>query len=349
MVSNSSPVRFVRSAFGVGALTALILSQVASADVFNMPDSQKSLLFVPVGDVGNAANTNGRGSVNYNYQIGTYDVTVAQYTQFLNAVAWTDPYHLWNSNMGNTSTATLGQISRSGASGSYTYTFQTGHDNMPVNNISWGDAVRFANWLSNGQRATGVEDGTTTEQGSYTVNGAITDATLNNVNRNANASYVIPTRDEWYKAAYYKGNGLNAGYWLYATQNNTVPSNIMNADGLNNATYYNNGYTDPVNYFTEVGFFHLCPSPYGAFDMAGEMWQWGETRVSSTTRDVHSGSFAGGSQYLPSSRTTTDYFNDSYYDGSTGFRVAAVPEPASLALLGIGAVALLTRRHGRKG
>jgi hypothetical protein len=37
-----------------------------------------------------------------------------------------------------------------------------------VNHVSWYDAVRFANWLHNGQ-PTGAQDNTTTEGGAYTL------------------------------------------------------------------------------------------------------------------------------------------------------------------------------------
>ena len=41
------------------------------------------------------------GSVGYAYQMGEYDMTVGQYCQFLNAVAKTDTYGLYNSYMGS--------------------------------------------------------------------------------------------------------------------------------------------------------------------------------------------------------------------------------------------------------
>ena len=68
--------------------------------------------------------TTGYGSVSYVYQIGEYDVTVGQYCQFLNAVAKTDSYGLYNSNMA-TDYATIG-IARSGSSGSYSYSVAGG-------------------------------------------------------------------------------------------------------------------------------------------------------------------------------------------------------------------------------
>ena len=65
-----------------------------------MPAGQTSLQFVPVGDPGNAADSTGYGAVPYKYQMGKYDVTTAQYVEFLNAVAAADdPYGLWSTQM----------------------------------------------------------------------------------------------------------------------------------------------------------------------------------------------------------------------------------------------------------
>jgi sulfatase modifying factor 1 len=58
---------------------------------------------VPIGNPGNPADTavmttdgtTGYGSVDHAFRIGKYDVTVGQYTAFLNAVAATDPYGLY--------------------------------------------------------------------------------------------------------------------------------------------------------------------------------------------------------------------------------------------------------------
>jgi len=69
------------------------------ADVFNMPSGQTSLQWVTVGDPGNGTDSTGYGSVAYVYQMGKYDATAARYSQFLNAVAKTDTYGLYNSGM----------------------------------------------------------------------------------------------------------------------------------------------------------------------------------------------------------------------------------------------------------
>src|ERR1043166_7794532 len=93
-------------------------------------------------------------------------------------------------------------IARAGVSGGYTYSV-IGSPNHPVTYVNWGDAVRFANWLHNGQPS-GLQDATTTEDGAYTLNGALSNADLSAVSRNADASWFIPTENEWYKAAYYQ-------------------------------------------------------------------------------------------------------------------------------------------------
>ena len=60
---------------------------------------------VPVGNPGNAPDTRydriSVGSVDHVYQIGKYEVTAGQYTEFLNAVAKADPNGLYNTAMGD--------------------------------------------------------------------------------------------------------------------------------------------------------------------------------------------------------------------------------------------------------
>jgi formylglycine-generating enzyme required for sulfatase activity len=311
-----------------------------SADVFKMPTGQTSLDFVTVGNLGNAADpSTGQGAVPYMYQMGKYDVTAGQYCQFLNAVAKTDTYGLYNSGMA-TAYPTVA-ITQSGSPGSYSYSVTGSYSqgvNCPMFDVNWADAARFCNWLQNGQ-PTGPEGAGTTESGAYTLDGAITDAALMAVNRNSGATYAIPNRNEWYKAAYY--NPSNANYWLYPTQSNTAPSNVLSATGTNNANYCPLGSecTDPVNCLTPVGAFASSPGAYGTYDMGGDVWQWNEFG-----NDVARALYGGCWGY-----DFDNYLESSGGGGGTptqawvqfGFRVVSVPEPGSIALLLTGATALL--------
>jgi len=141
----------------------------------------------------NASDTTGYGSVGYKYNIGKFPVTNTQYCQFLNLKALSDPYGLYNSNMGSN---VRGGITRSGSSGSYSYTVKTNMGNKPVVYISWFDAARFCNWMHNNM-GTG-----STENGSYNLNGALSGVFY----KNNGARFWIPTGNEWYKAAYYNPN-----------------------------------------------------------------------------------------------------------------------------------------------
>ncbi len=66
---------------------------------------------VPIGNPGNAPDFTGYGSVAYEYNIGANEVTIGQYAAFLNAVAATDTFGLYNGNMPDP----LGGITRSGS------------------------------------------------------------------------------------------------------------------------------------------------------------------------------------------------------------------------------------------
>jgi formylglycine-generating enzyme required for sulfatase activity len=302
-----------------------------------------------VGNTGNTGELSGEaagglgptrisGAVNYPYSIGTYEVTAGQYTEFLNAVAATDTYGLYSESMYLSPAGC--KIQRSGTSGSYTYSVAMEWKNRPVNSVSWGDAARFANWMQNGQPRD-AQGPSTTEDGSYYLNGAFSDDQLLAVTRKPDATWVIPSEDDWYKAAYYDP-GLNVGaggYYDYPTGSNTEPSNVLNVpDDGNNANFYAGGgdYTiDSPYYRTEFGEFENSQSPYGTFDQAGNLWEWTEAILDGSSRGLRGGSFSSFAYSLRaadrySGNPTGEFIN-------VGFRVASVPEPntAVLAIVGL--------------
>ena len=310
---------------------------------------------VPVGNPGNAADMrynliikpDGFGRVDYSYRIGKYEVTAGQYCDFLNAVAKTDTYGLYNPAM-DTAVSSYGcNIKRSGVSGNYSYMVADEWANRPVNNVSWGDAARYVNWLANGRRI-GAQDATTTEDGSYYLNGARTSAQLQAVTRKQNATFVIPTEDEWYKAAYHKNDGITGNYWDYPTRGNAVPSNdLLHPDPGNNANFYDYlDYTLGGPYWrTEVGALGNSPSPYGTFDQGGNVCEWTETLLLGWARGVRGGSFLTGSGPLRGQEWK--YSDPANENDSFGFRIARVPEPVTLGLLALGVQVMFGHKRTR--
>jgi sulfatase modifying factor 1 len=298
---------------------------------------------------------NGVGSVAYSYNIGKTEVTNAQYVNFLNAVAASDPYGLYNANMG---TDTLGGITRSGNSGSYAYSVKVPalggtytYDNKPVVYVDWGDTARFANWLGNGQPM-GAADASTTEAGAYTLNGATSDSALINVTRNAGARWWLPSDNEWYKAAYF--NPSTVSYYDYPTSNSTAPNNNPPSNDTGNSANFN-----PVdrNYpWTDAGAYALSPSPFGTFDQGGNAWEWTDTRLDITdSGSTFSFRFLRGGTALlnsPSDLHASDWLKHFPTNGrfDDGFRVAtlSVPEPSAILLIALAMTGLAFGRGQRR-
>lgn len=70
-------------------------------------------------------------------------ITASQYCEFLNQMAATDPWHLYETAMGNN--MTMATIIRSGEPGSYFYSVVSGHENYPISYIKELAAMRFCN------------------------------------------------------------------------------------------------------------------------------------------------------------------------------------------------------------
>ena len=309
--------------------------------------------WVTVGDAGNAADTTTYGAVADAFQIMKFEWTNSQYVEFLNAVDpdGTNPNSVYNNDMG--SNARGGISFTSGNTAGSKYAPKTNMGDKPVNYVSWFDAARVANWLQNGQ-GTG-----STETGAYTLNGATTG---NAPAVNSGATYYIPTEDQWYKAAYYKGGGTTAGYWDYATQSDTDPTavtagttGIGSAGATGNFANFNRGadWNSQDGNVTTVGT-NGGASAYGAFDMSGNVYEWNDLdglAASGSSRGLRGGDWNNNAFNLSSSlRSAIDPSNE--FD-IIGFRLASpvpVPEPSTCAvgLAGIACAGWGMWRRGKR-
>jgi formylglycine-generating enzyme required for sulfatase activity len=318
---------------------------LAAAAVAAPTASAVTIDWVTVGAPDNAADTDPVncgpssaspcGTVATPYKIGKYEVTNAQYAEFLNAVADTDTNALYNTSMD--SDATFGGITQSGVSGSYTYTVKAGFASKPVTYVSFWDAARFSNWLQNGQ-LTGLQTSLTTEDGAYTLTPAAIAA--NSVLRNLTASVFLPSENEWYKAAYY--DPIAGLYYDYPTGTDTVTGCV--APGSDTGNSANCSRAESV--LTNVGAYSLSDSPSGTFDQGGNVWEWHEQIKFGSGRGLrggawnnHAGDLAAGVSFLA---------NSAGRGADIGFRVASIPEPSTalLVLTGLGGLALRHRRRG---
>jgi len=223
------------------------------------------LAFVLVDDPNNEADLEtGFGAVLSPFQIGTYQVTAAQYSVFLNAVTPTENrYGLYDERMG--SDPDVACITYNPNELPH-YKPIPGREDLPITYVNLFCAVRFCNWMSHGSPSIDSENLTQdqiaaiTETGSYRIHtDQVGRETINQwIEATANAPFFIPNEDQWYKAAYYqneKGKIMtydpddpipsvqNEGsfkYWNYPTQSMSAPFNSPSSYADNVvATYYN--------------------------------------------------------------------------------------------------------------
>ena len=276
---------------------AIVVALITSASATVTMD------WVTIGNANNAADpaTGSRyGAVNHIYQIGKYEVTNAQYGEFLNAKGAANANGIYSDSMPSYG------ITQSGTSGSFSFTVTTALATRPVVYVSWFDAARFANWMMNGQGNDSMETG------AYTLN----NATSGIITANIGAQVYIPRENEWYKAAYY--NAANASYSLYPNGQNTITTAEAN-------------YDLSIGSSTDVGAYSGDPSSYGTYDQGGNVKEWDDAVISGSSRGYRGGGWYGWGNNLRS--TARPFYDPSSENNLLGFRVASVvPEPASILL-----------------
>jgi formylglycine-generating enzyme len=333
--------------------TAVQLPCQAGTVTFGTGGNQFSMEFVTIGNPGNAADTTGApnpaGKVRYSYDIGKFEVSRLMIERY-------------NSEFG---VANGLEITLSDA---FRYSFRDRDDNvyfltnslLPATGVSWNEAARFVNWLNTSTGNVAAYK--------FTTNGVNDDIDLwtpgdagydaSNPYRNSLAKYVLPSYNEWYKAAYYDPNTRT--YWDFPTGSNTAPNEVLGGTEPNTAVYRNTAPApNPETPDTpaETNFAGGL-SPYGVMGLGGNVFEWEESSFDlansshSSGRGIRGGDWTLNSYFLSSS-TRGSGGSPSNENNVIGFRVASlsssaapVPEPSTLVigtLFGLGG--LLAKRR----
>ena len=155
-----------------------------------------------------------------------------------------------------------------------------------MNYVSFYDALRFANWLHNGQPS-GAQGPATTEDGAYTITAQ--GIASNSIARNPAAIVALASEDEWYKAAYYDAAG--ASYFDYPAGTDTAVR-VRGARRDREHRELRRRRRHPgVGSRPRSASYTGAASPNGTFDQGGNVWEWNEAIVDGTSRGLRGGSF----------------------------------------------------------
>jgi len=300
---------------------------------FGSGTNQFNMEFVTIGNPFNTADTSGdpnpAGSVGYVYGIGRFEVSIGMINKY-------------NENFG--------------IANSLVITPNIDGTNKPIRNASWNEAARFVNWLNTSKGGFAAYKFTTT---GVNEDIALWDPVLDpfdydplNKFRSKRATYVLPSYNEWYKAAYFDPNKPGgAGYWIYPTGSNTAPTAVPFGTQTGTAVYLGGGGLGdgPADVDSAGGL-----SPYGVMGMGGNVLEWEESAYNlqndagnawRASRGGHwndSGAGPLGSGWRISPVPPNSKLR--------GFRVAMVtptggevPEPTSLTIFGLGALGMAYR------
>lgn len=133
-----------------------------------------------------------------------------------------------------------------------------GDDDRPVVKVSWQDAARFCNWLS---EKDGLPAAYRLENGTYT---PVVPATI---------GYRLPTEAEWaWAARYAKGPKPTRFPWGEAMPPTKVHANYADTAAASMVPYYISGYNDSYRGTAPTGSFGA--NELGIFDLAGNVSEW---------------------------------------------------------------------------
>jgi hypothetical protein len=312
-------------------ICAAVVSAAACAsraDTFGSGANTFTIGFTVIGNPGNPADTSGdpnpAGSVGYKYRIGTFEVSEDM-------------------------------VTKANALGGLGITIDSRSANRPATSVNWNEAARFVNWLNTSSGYSSAYKFAVQPGGEgYDASDNIQlwqagDAGYDAANpyRNSKARYVLPTSDEWYKSAYYDSalNGGAGGYWNYATASDNPPVITVSGTAAGTAVY---GWVSSVPAeITLAGGL----SPYGTMAQTGNVYEWNESPINpliyapDSLRGLRGGNWSLSAAYsYQMSSSVRQAIEPTFVSPGFGFRIAAVPEPSTYALMGVGLLGLMVCR-----
>jgi formylglycine-generating enzyme required for sulfatase activity len=338
---------------------AVVLVRAGSA--LAQPDPS-GIDFVTVGAPGNAPWTGGgtnnnRGEVDYNFRIGKYEVTTAQWAEFFNA-ALDRPS---NDRIPDVFAPTQwGAVSATPNNpGGQHFAVPAGNAMLPVGGVDWRTCAIFCNWLCGGKSSarsaflSGAYDVSTF--GYFNGGSRFTDQLAHS----PGAPYWIPTLDEWMKAAHYDPNRNGTGGWCLYSNSSDNPY-VYGPPGylVNGQPATANGGWDDISipghdpFSVPLGAYSNVMSPWGLFDVAGGTSEWLEEAL------IFPGDTLPHDRYFEGSAWETPVFGDdqagsrgggdspTYFGYDVGLRIAAsVPSPTCPYAFTMGLAFVLRRRR----
>ncbi len=291
--------RLLSSALGLAAVLAATASLAqAQKETFGSGTNEFNMDFVEVGDAGNLADTNSRGAVSYPYRIATLEVSEDQ-------------------------------IDKARANGLANVSSGAWAADQPAAFIHWFEAAAFVNFLNEqggfapAYNITWDEDNQTWRMEPWASDEAWGTYGENRF-RHRDSRYFLPSEDEWYKAAYFKGGGTNAGYWAYPTAEDTAPTGVASGTDASTAVFgLRGGATAPADVALSGGL-----SPSGTRGQGGNVAEWLESAWDGTNNQVtEARATRGGDWFGPADElgaAAREINSPLYENDMLGFRVASV-------------------------